>query len=44
MSRSEPDPIRSPRRLSGMALPELISLIAATIIVIATLTFLTPEA
>jgi hypothetical protein len=43
MSCPAPDPIRSSRRLTGMAIPELISLIAATLIIIATLTFLTPE-
>lgn len=43
MSCGGPDPIRSSRRLTGMAMSELISLIAATIIIIATLTFMVPE-
>jgi hypothetical protein len=44
MSREREDPNRSWRRLEGMATPEIVSLIAATIIVIATLTFLAPDA
>jgi hypothetical protein len=43
LSCPAPDPNRSSRRLTGMAMPELLSLIAATIIIIATLTFLSPE-
>jgi hypothetical protein len=43
MSHRDADPKRASRRLSGMAFPELLSLIAATIITIATLTFLAPD-
>jgi len=43
MSHPTTDPIRSSRRLGDMAMPELISMIAATIVVIATLTSLASE-
>jgi hypothetical protein len=43
LSHHMPDPIRSSRRLEGMAMPELVSMIAATIVIIATLTVLAPE-
>jgi hypothetical protein len=43
LSHPTPDPIRSSRRLADMAMPELLSLIVATIVVIATLGFLGPE-
>lgn len=43
MSDRIADPYRARPRLTGMAPPELISLIAATVLVIATLAFLAPE-
>ncbi|HEX2767114.1 MAG TPA: hypothetical protein VHR55_10840 [Candidatus Limnocylindria bacterium] len=43
MSGGSADPERRLRRLTGMALPELVSLIAATVLVIATLAFIAPE-
>ena len=43
LSRPGPHPIRSSRRLKDMAMPELLSLMVATLIIIATLTFLAPE-
>lgn len=44
MSQPRADPIAAAARLSGMALPELLSLIAATVLVITTLAFIAPEA
>jgi hypothetical protein len=43
LSRAARDPIRSSWRQGSMAMPELLSMIAATIVVIATLTFMAPE-
>jgi hypothetical protein len=43
VSCSVADPIACPRRLGSMALPELLSMIVATVLVIATLATVAPE-